>query len=632
MKLLPTPVRFDISWEMPEFQLSYQAYLVLDSGCSRKIWRQAKLLQEKIFHATGFSLHLTKGKPRAGDVFLCCEQPSGMEESGLFDCYRIRVSKQGITLCAGENAMIWAIQTLGQILKQCGAVLPQLVVEDGAALQYRGFYHDITRGRVPTLSYLKELADKLSEYKINQLQLYIENTYLFRDFSEVWRNDDPLTPEEILELDSYCDDRGIELVPSISTFSHLYQVLRTRQFSDLCELNHPEQDPFDAWDKQDHHTLDITNPDSFSLVCRMIDEYRPLFRTNRFNLCADETFDLGRGKSREYCERVGKDKAYIGFVKKLCAHLTEMGCQPMMWGDIIGKYPSLVQELPKEMVYLNWGYSPRVKEDESRQFAESGAVFYNCPGVLGWSSLVNHTKDAYQNIRLMAQYAHRFGAVGLLNTDWGDFHHVCHPRFSMIGMIYGAQFSWSRKELSYEELNHSISLLEFGAGCEEAAGLVGEIDQWILYSWMAVCVWQEYAIYHRQKGTESVERFVNRSFSDSELPKKVEECEKQLRRIQSALLRCAVHADETGREWLNACVVVLDGCCLMNRIGAVVACREFLNTPIEGIEVGALAQELEEWFFYYKRLWRSVSKESELGRIADVICWYADYLRDIQQG
>ena len=134
MKLLPTPVRFDISWEMPEFQLSYQAYLVLDSGCSRKIWRQAKLLQEKIFHATGFSLHLTKGKPRAGDVFLCCEQPSGMEESGLFDCYRIRVSKQGITLCAGENAMIWAIQTLGQLLEQCGAVLPQLVVEDGAAL------------------------------------------------------------------------------------------------------------------------------------------------------------------------------------------------------------------------------------------------------------------------------------------------------------------------------------------------------------------------------------------------------------------------------------------------------------------------------------------------------------------
>ena len=113
-------------------------------------------------------------------------------------------------------------------------------------LPYRGYYHDVTRGRVPTLHFLKQLADKLSEYKLNQMQLYIENTYLFRDFSEVWRSDDPLTPEEIIELDDYCYERGIELVPSISTFSHLYQVLRTRQFSYLCELENSCDDPFDA--------------------------------------------------------------------------------------------------------------------------------------------------------------------------------------------------------------------------------------------------------------------------------------------------------------------------------------------------------------------------------------------------
>ena len=30
---------------------------------------------------------------------------------------------------------------------------------------------------------------------------------------------------------------------------------------------------------------------------KMLEEYMSLFRLDRFNLCADETFDLGKGKS-----------------------------------------------------------------------------------------------------------------------------------------------------------------------------------------------------------------------------------------------------------------------------------------------------------------------------------------------
>ena len=40
--------------------------------------------------------------------------------------------------------------------------------------------------QVPDLDYLKKLADRMSYYKLNELQLYIEHTYLFRDLSEVW--------------------------------------------------------------------------------------------------------------------------------------------------------------------------------------------------------------------------------------------------------------------------------------------------------------------------------------------------------------------------------------------------------------------------------------------------------------
>lgn len=59
---------------------------------------------------------------------------------------------------------------------------------------------------MPTLATLKELADRASFYKINQLQLNIEHTFAFKGLSEVWRGADPLTAEEIMELDEYCGD------------------------------------------------------------------------------------------------------------------------------------------------------------------------------------------------------------------------------------------------------------------------------------------------------------------------------------------------------------------------------------------------------------------------------------------
>jgi len=40
-----------------------------------------------------------------------------------------------------------------------------------------------------------------------------------------------------------------------------------------------------------------------------------------------------------------------------------------------------------------------------------------------------------------------------------------------------------------------------------------------------------------------------------------------------------------------------------------------------------LAEELENWLYHYKEIYRSVSRESELSRIQEIIIWYADYLR-----
>ena len=41
-----------------------------------------------------------------------------------------------------------------------------------------------------------------------------------------------------------------------------------------------------------HHTIDVSNEESIALVGSLIEQYVPLFRSEKFNICCDETFDL----------------------------------------------------------------------------------------------------------------------------------------------------------------------------------------------------------------------------------------------------------------------------------------------------------------------------------------------------
>lgn len=150
----------------------------------------------------------------------------------------------------------------------------------------------------------------MCRYKLNQLQLYVEHTYLFRDFSEMWRDQTPLTAEEIRELDSYCRERHIELVPSLASFGHLCTLLSTKTYGDLCEMEDSWKEPFSFWNRMRYHTINVSDERSLPLIKKMIAEYMQLFSSNKFNICADETFCLGKYKSKN----LPKSVASIGFI------------------------------------------------------------------------------------------------------------------------------------------------------------------------------------------------------------------------------------------------------------------------------------------------------------------------------
>ena len=196
-------------------------------------------------------------------------------------------------------------------------------------------------------------------------------------------------------------------------------------------------------ERQRHHTLNITEPESLAFSFKLIDAYMQLFRTRKFNICGDETFDLGRGRSKPEAERRGVAAMYADFVSQLCRHLSERGRDPMFWGDIAVEMPQILGLLPDNVTLLNWLYAPGIGEDKVRLVAQAGAPQYVCSAVWCWNALLPRLDDSWNNISRLARYGVKYGAVGYLVTDWGDYGHVNDPRMAVSGMIFGAQCAWN---------------------------------------------------------------------------------------------------------------------------------------------------------------------------------------------
>ena len=376
-----------------------------------------------------------------------------------------------ITIIGNNSAgLFYGLQTLRQLLRQFGLNIPKLVIEDYPDFLHRGIMIDISRDRVPKMETLEYIIDKLSELKINQLQLYMEHTFAYTNHKEVWEDYSPLTHDEIVYLDNYCKERFIELVPNQNTFGHMSKWLVHEKYRHLAEAPDGYTTPWGT--KYDYpFSLSPAVPESINLVEELLDELLPLFDSDQVNIGCDETFDLGVGKSKELCEKYGKGKVYFDFLMKIYSIAKKHKNNVMFWGDIIENHPEFIPLLPKDMIAMVWGYEENHPfEEKCKLYSKSGLSFYVCPGTSTWNTFIGRTNNAVGNIRNAILNGKKYGAIGVLTTDWGDNGHVQHLPLSWVGYLYSAHLSWNTQDLQmrkfidgmdmhiFESVNEKFSL------------------------------------------------------------------------------------------------------------------------------------------------------------------------------
>jgi hypothetical protein len=603
------------------FRLGMETPVILGENRS-ELFFIAQLLIENIRSVTGVNLKIiTEGNPDEKGIRFVLNAGKNNDSD---EFYRIKIDKDAIFIeGATTRALLWATQTLTQIIMNSGLTLQCLEIEDFPDFAHRGFYHDITRGKVPKLETLKKLVEKAAFYKLNELQLYIEHSFAFRNIPELWIDKDPLTANDILELDDYCRKFQIDLIPSLATFGHLYELLRLKKFSHLNELNIDASElPHDLWDRMAHYTIDPSNEESFKLISSMIEEFLPLFTSKYFNICCDETFDLGKGKNLAVAQREGTGRLYVDFVKKICGVVMEHGKVPMLWGDIVLHRPELIAEVPKEAVFLNWGYTADVKEDNTKTFGNAGVKHYTCPGTQGWSRFANDINTATVNIRKMIGFGREHNASGVLVTDWGDCGHVNFLAGSYHGLVLGAALSWKCDSFQDDYIfDNAFGNIEWNDSEGKIVKLLRELGSLCFYHFGNLYAWvnNKECLWYKE------EQVRNTSFED--LAEKFSNCERIINELvvlkKNGVAGCRPDIDEFicaahAIRWTIA-LLIFKKVREYGQRGSLVLMEDELIS-----EAGCIVEE-------FKILWRLRNRESELHNVVDTFRRVIEKIRVVDQ-
>ncbi|MBQ2741475.1 MAG: family 20 glycosylhydrolase [Oscillospiraceae bacterium] len=364
-----------------------------------------------------------------------------IEKKPLFGTeeYSITVDAGGITIGASCEVGIYrAVTSLLQLIKKSGDTLDFIYIEDKPELSRRGYMLDISRGRMPKVSEIKKLIDYLSGLKYNELQLYMEGEcFKYNAFPEYTENFDCLTEDDIKELEAYCEERFIDLVPNQNSLGHLENWFKFDEFKHLCVMDGENQT----------NTINPFLPESFEFISKLYDSLLPNFKSEYVNIGLDEAYGLGKGETKEFCDKNGKDILFMQWLSRLNEEVGKKhGKKVMFWSDMIYKSEKLYEMIPKDSVILEWGYEliqSQLMTEHCIMFKNAGLNYYVCPSVNTHLSYTGRMDVTTFNIRTAAEIAVKHGGKGILLTDWGNAGHAQFAVWSYVPIALCGQYGWN---------------------------------------------------------------------------------------------------------------------------------------------------------------------------------------------
>jgi hypothetical protein len=354
----------------------------------------------------------------------------------------------GLAVIAETSAGIfYGAQTVKQLIRGSGkdAVLLVPTLRDWPAMAHRGLSDDWSRGPLPNMDFLKREIRTLAAYKYNIFSPYFEHTFAYDSSPVAAFPGGAMTPDEAREMVEYAAQYHITIIPEQESFGHLHHLLKFEQFSTLGETPHGS-------------VLAPGDAATLPLISSWFSELAQVFPGPYAHIGADETFELGLGRTRDRVKQQGLGAVYLDFLTQIHKALEPNHKRLIFWGDVAVNSPELVGTLPKDMIAAPWEYDSRADFTPIiLPFTKAGLETWVSPGVNNWSHMYPNNNEALANIRAFVRDGQKLGATGELNTVWNDDGEGIFDQ-NWFGVLFGAAAGWQAGESSEEAFTSSYGL------------------------------------------------------------------------------------------------------------------------------------------------------------------------------
>ncbi len=285
--------------------------------------------------------------------------------------YQIEIGRSRIKILADTKVgAYYAKRTIEQILANNPSELPCGKITDIPKYRIRGMVFDVGRLPVP-IEFLYEVVDIMAAYKMNDLQLHLNDNYIwhgdyikqgkdpFKESYAAFRLESKIngltakdvfySKKDFAKLIKYAKKRGVRIVPEFDSPGHALALTRVRP--DLIYQG-PMRDPAKRCEM-----IDAANPEALKFVASVWDEYlKPGNgeKTALFNDC--KVVHIGTD------EFFGANEDYRKYLDGLLEHIQAVGYTPRAWGSLRakpGNTPVRSKGVQMNIWSLDWG---RAKE------------------------------------------------------------------------------------------------------------------------------------------------------------------------------------------------------------------------------------------------------------------------------
>lgn len=313
------------TWSGAEGQTALSGRIVVKNA---KLKAVAAALAADYKEMFGKELTIVNGATKGGDVVLSLKKDKALGDEG----YTMNVGSAVEITAVTERGAFWATRTLLQIAEQHkDGNLPKGKTTDVPEYKLRGFMIDCGRKFIP-MSYLRDLAKIMAYYKMNTLQVHLNDNGFRQYFGGDWNKtqaafrlecdtypgltakDGSYSKQEFIDFQKLAEQNGVEVIPEIDAPAHS---LAFTQYKN--EIGSKEYG-------MDH--LDLFNPETYKFMDGLWKEYiggkNPVFIGKRVHIGTDEYSNAKKDvveKFREFTDH------YIKYVESF-------GKQAVVWGAL----------------------------------------------------------------------------------------------------------------------------------------------------------------------------------------------------------------------------------------------------------------------------------------------------------